>query len=174
MGRLTLVLGGAKSGKSSWAQSRCEDFPGPRLYVATAEAYDQEMSERIFRHQAARGPLWRTVEEPLDPPAVIRRLKPGDATVVLLDCLTLWLSNLMAGQELNVDQAVERVQTLAEVVVDAPVPVYVVSNEVGQGIVPDNKLARNFRDAAGMGHQILARTAEEVIFVTAGLAHRLK
>ncbi|MFH1138624.1 MAG: bifunctional adenosylcobinamide kinase/adenosylcobinamide-phosphate guanylyltransferase [Pseudomonadota bacterium] len=174
MGRMTLVLGGAKSGKSSWAQARCEEYPGPRLYLATAEARDEEMTARIARHQAERGPSWRTVEEPLDPPRVIRELKPGDVAVVLVDCLTLWLSNLMAGQNLDPGQAVERVGELARAAAAAPVPVVIVSNEVGQGIVPDNTLARAFRDAAGLGHQVLARSAAEVVFVVAGLAQRLK
>ncbi len=174
MGELTLILGGAKSGKTSLALSRCGDYPAFRLYLATAEAHDEEMTERIRRHQAERGPDWRTIEEPLDPAGVLRGLGKGEYSVVLMDCLTLWLSNLMAGQGLNPDETTVRVDDLAQAAAQAPCPVFIVSNEVGLGIVPDNKLARNFRDAAGMAHQRLARTASEVFMVTAGLDRRLK
>ena len=174
MAGLTLILGGAKSGKTGLALELCQAFPAPRIYLATAQALDTEMSDRIARHQAERGPEWRTVEEPLEAPAIIRGLQPGEASVVLLDCLTLWLSNLLAGQGLSVDEAVARVEDLGAAVGDCPSPVIIVSNEVGLGIVPDNKLAREFRDAAGMSHQLLARRADEVLLVTAGLVRKIK
>jgi len=174
VGRITLILGGAKSGKTSQALEVCRRYPAPRIYLATAEARDEEMSVRIIRHQAERGPEWRTVEEPLDPARVLREPPAGGAGVVLMDCLTLWLSNLMAGKGLSTDQAVERCRELAEAARVASCPVVIVSNEVGQGIVPDNRLARDFRDAAGVSHQVLARAADEVLFVVAGLAQILK
>jgi len=174
MSELILILGGAKSGKSSAALSRCHEWPAPRLYLATAEAKDQEMAERIARHQAERGPGWRTVEEPLDPARVLKSLEPGSASVVLLDCLTLWLSNLMAGLDLNVDQVMESCRELIEAARLAPCPIVMVSNEVGLGLVPESKLARDFRDASGLVHQEMARAAAEVLWVTAGLVQKLK
>jgi adenosylcobinamide kinase/adenosylcobinamide-phosphate guanylyltransferase len=174
MAGLTLILGGAKSGKTGLALDLCRVYPAPRLYLATAQAGDPEMSLRIARHQAERGPEWRTKEEPLEAAAVIRGLRPGEVSVVLLDCLTLWLSNLLAGQGLSVDGTAARVEDLAGAVAAGPCPVVIVSNEVGLGIVPDNKLARDFRDAAGLAHQRLARGAEEVLLVTAGLVQKLK
>ncbi|MEW5722838.1 MAG: bifunctional adenosylcobinamide kinase/adenosylcobinamide-phosphate guanylyltransferase [Thermodesulfobacteriota bacterium] len=174
MGEITLVLGGAKSGKTAWALNRAGAYPEPRVYLATAEARDAEMAERIRRHQAERGPGWRTAEAPLDPAGFLRNLAQGDTSVVLLDCLTLWLSNLMAGMGLTADQAAAGVRDLVAAAVSAPAPVIIVSNEVGLGIVPENRLARDFRDASGLGHQILARAAAEVFFVAAGLALKLK
>ncbi|MBU2548998.1 MAG: bifunctional adenosylcobinamide kinase/adenosylcobinamide-phosphate guanylyltransferase [Proteobacteria bacterium] len=174
MSEITLILGGAKSGKTSLALARCNAFPPPRIYLATAEARDPEMAVRIARHQAERGPEWRTIEEPLDPVTALDRLRSERVGVVLLDCLTLWLSNLMAGQGLDADAAVARVEGLADTVSTVSYPVVIVSNEVGQGIVPDNKLARDFRDASGMSHQVLARRATHVLMAAAGLELRLK
>lgn len=174
MAEITLILGGAKSGKTSLALSRCQQYSPPRLYLATAEAGDEEMRQRIARHQAERGPDWRTAEEPLDPAAFLRGLKKGAAFVVLLDCLTLWLSNLLSGQGLGVDEAVFRTRDLAGAAQAAPCPVVIVSNQVGGGIVPENRLARDFRDASGLAHQVLAQAASEVLLVTAGLVQRLK
>ena len=174
MGEISLILGGAKSGKTGLALASCESFPATRLYLATAEAHDEEMAERIRRHQAERGPEWRTVEEPLDPAAVLEDLHFNPPTVVLLDCLTLWMTNLMAGQNLGVDQTVSRCKELARAALEAPCPVIIVSNDVGGGIVPENKLARLFRDASGLAHQLIARSASEVYLVTAGLAQKLK
>lgn len=174
MGDISLILGGAKSGKTSLALDKCNKHHPPRVYLATAEALDQEMAARIARHRAERGPEWRTVEEPLDPAGFLGRLETGAASVVLMDCLTLWLSNLLAGQGLAVDQTVLKVRRLTQAALEAPCPVVIVSNEVGQGIVPENKLARDFRDAAGLSHQCIAQAAAEVILVTAGLSQRLK
>lgn len=174
MGEIILILGGAKSGKSSLALARCDAYPPTRIYLATAEARDGEMADRIARHQAERGPEWLTLEEPLDPAGALRHLAPDSASVVLLDCLTLWLSNLLGGLGLSVDETADRCRELVRAALAAPCPVIMVSNEVGQGIVPDNRLARDFRDASGLAHQIVARSASEVLFVTAGLAQRLK
>lgn len=174
MGKLTLILGGAKSGKTTMALELCGRYPASRLYLATAEAGDNEMKERIKRHQAERGPEWFTVEESLDPAGIISGLEKDYASVVLLDCLTLWLSNLLAGSGMNVDEAVDRVKKLSDAIASAPCPVVIVSNDVGMGIVPGNRLARDFRDASGLAHQILAKCAKEVFMVTAGLAQKLK
>jgi len=164
-----LVLGGARSGKSRLAQSRAETLAGDLVYVATAQALDAEMNERISRHRQDRGPRWRTVEEPLDLPGAIAR-HAGPDCVVLVDCLTLWLSNLMlAGRDCDV-----AAQMLVRAMADAPGTLILVANEVGLGIVPDNPLARRFRDAAGWLNQTIAEAAGEVVFVAAGLPLRLK
>ncbi|MBF0530439.1 MAG: bifunctional adenosylcobinamide kinase/adenosylcobinamide-phosphate guanylyltransferase [Deltaproteobacteria bacterium] len=174
MGEITLILGGAKSGKTSLALAKCLEPPPPWIYLATAEARDGEMTERITRHKAERGPGWRTMEEPLYPVEALSRLKPGEASVVLLDCLTLWLSNLMTGQGLSKDETWPRVLELTEAALAAPCPVIMVSNELGLGIVPENRLARDFRDASGAAHQYLAAKAREVLFIMAGLSLKLK
>jgi adenosylcobinamide kinase/adenosylcobinamide-phosphate guanylyltransferase len=166
---LTLVLGGARSGKSAFAQARAEATRGACVYLATARAGDAEMAARIAAHRRQRGPRWRTVEEPLALAAALRR-EAGADRIVLVDCLTLWLSNLLAA---GADMAVER-DGLVAACGELPGPVILVSNEVGQGIVPDNALARRFIDEAGWLHQQLARVAGEVFFLTAGLPQRLK
>jgi adenosylcobinamide kinase/adenosylcobinamide-phosphate guanylyltransferase len=168
----TLVLGGARSGKSAFAQAAAEakaaETGGRLVMVATAQAFDSEMAERIARHRADRGPAWTTVEAPFDLPAVLDGLGEGD--VVVVDCLTLWLSNLMLDDR---DVAVAAAQ-LAASAARFPGVLWLVSNEVGFGIVPDNALARRFRDEAGRLHQALAQQAEAVTLVMAGLTLRLK
>ncbi len=169
MRSLTLVLGGARSGKSRHAEQLVEHSGGAPIYLATAEAGDREMADRITAHQARRGTAWRTVEEPLDLAGALRReAKAGGA--VLVDCLTLWLANLIAAER---DITAETAALIAALD-GLAAPVVLVSNEVGQGIVPDNALARRFRDAAGLLHQDLAVVADRVEFVTAGLVQRLK
>lgn len=167
--KVTLVLGGARSGKSRYAEGLIADHPGGRVYLATAEAGDAEMAERIRRHQARRGADWTTVEEPLDLPHALETASRGGAAV-LVDCLTLWLSNLMAA-----DRAVEaEARRLTDALPALEGPAVFVSNEVGLGIVPDNALARAFRDQAGFLHQSVAAAADRVYFVAAGLPMLLK
>lgn len=167
--RLVLVLGGARSGKSRYGEARAEASGLVPCYIATAQAGDAEMAERIARHRARRRAGWRTVEEPLKlAEAIGGQARPE--TVLLVDCLTLWLSNLMLA-EADVEAQVER---LLAALRDAPGPVIVVSNEVGLGIVPDNALARRFRDVAGLANQRVAEIADEVVLVTAGLPLSLK
>lgn len=164
-----LVLGGARSGKSAYAEARAESFTGRLFYIATAEPRDGEMDERIRLHRERRGPRWETREEPLALVELLRREAAADR-FILVDCLTLWISNLMfAGSDVDAEAA-----RLAQALPELAGEVCLVSNEVGQGIVPDNKLARDFRDHAGRAHQMIARTAREVVFVTAGLAQKLK
>ncbi|MDE1566683.1 bifunctional adenosylcobinamide kinase/adenosylcobinamide-phosphate guanylyltransferase [Aquabacter sediminis] len=160
---LIFVLGGARSGKSGYALRLVEQLPGPYAFLATAEAYDAEMADRIARHRAERGPQWITHDAPLDLAGVLRAL-PQDRPA-LIDCLTLWLSNhLLADADLE-DQA----ECLSEALAQRTAPTVVVSNEVGLGIVPDNALARRFRDAAGRLNQQVARQARAVVFMVAGL-----
>lgn len=163
------VLGGARSGKSRYAQARAESLPGDLLYLATAQAFDTEMEERIAHHQADRGPRWSTLDVPLDLPAAILAHAAPDR-VLLVDCLTLWTSNLMFAER-DLDAETE---ALATAVAQAVGPVLLVANEVGLGIVPDNALARRFRDAAGRINQAVAAAADEVQFIAAGLPLRLK
>ena len=167
--RATLVLGGARSGKSRFAEALVAAHAGPHVYLATAEAGDAEMAERIRRHRERRGAGWTTVEEPLDLPRALASAARDNAAV-LVDCLTLWLSNLMAaGRDVSHES-----RALIETLPRLAGPVVFVSNEVGLGIVPDNALARAFRDHAGLLHQSVAAVADRVYFVAAGLPLLLK
>ena len=163
-----LVLGGAASGKSAFAEGLVTGWGERRVYVATALAWDAEMAAKIARHRTARGPGWRTVEAPRDVASVLRDATPGAA--VLVDCATLWLSNLMlAGADLAEEEA-----RLLDALEACAAPVAVVSNEVGLGIVPDTPLGRRFREAQGGLNQRLAARAELVVLVVAGLPLVLK
>jgi adenosylcobinamide kinase / adenosylcobinamide-phosphate guanylyltransferase len=159
--RMTLVLGGARSGKSAYAEGLIEACPGPWLYLATAQAFDDEMVARIDRHRARRGAAWLTRDVPLALPEAVAEA-PGP---VLVDCLTLWLTNLILA-EADVDDAAARLRAACA---GAPGPLVLVGNEVGLGIVPDNALARRFRDEAGRLHQRLAAEADRVVLTVAGL-----
>ena len=167
--RSVLVLGGARSGKSACAQSLVEAAASERLYLATAEAGDDEMAARIVRHRADRGAGWLTREEPLAlVEALVAEARPGRA--LLVDCLTLWLSNLMlAGREVEAETA-----RLTEAISALRAPVVLVSNEVGLGLVPDNPLTRSFRDAQGRLNREIAAACEAVVFVAAGLPTLIK
>jgi len=167
----TLVLGGTRSGKSAYAQSCAEDAAGAQgrpIMIVTAQAFDDEMRSRIARHQTDRDARWITVEAPLDLVGAIAALGPDDITVV--DCLTLWLSNLMAA-EADIEAAFA---ALTSAVAATPARLLLVSNEVGWSIVPDNAMARLFRDHAGRLHQTLAKAADEVMLIVAGLPMTLK
>jgi adenosylcobinamide kinase/adenosylcobinamide-phosphate guanylyltransferase len=167
--RVTLVLGGARSGKSRHAEALIEETAPEAIYLATAEPRDDEMAERIRRHRARRGERWVTIEEPL---ALTGRLREagGGAKPILVDCLTLWLANLMeAGRGIDGEIA-----GLLELLPRLPAPLVLVANEVGLGIVPENALARAFRDQAGRLNQAVAARAERVVFMAAGLPLLLK
>ena len=164
-----LVLGGARSGKSAFAENLVLAASDTPVYLATARAEDEEMRTRISLHQQQRGGEWLTVEEPL---ALVDTLRTEalKGRAILVDCLTLWLTNLMMA---NADIARE-CKALVECTKNLPVPVVFVSNEVGQGIVPIDKMSRDFRDYSGRLHQMMAATCNEVWFVTAGLQQKLK
>ncbi len=166
---VTLVLGGARSGKSRHAEILVEAQPGACIYLATAEPGDEEMAERIRRHRARRGARWETLEEPYDLTGVLRRETRPDGAV-LVDCLTLWLSNLLGAAR---DVGAET-QRLVAALPDLAGPVVFVSNEVGLGIVPEGALSRAFVDHAGRLHQSLAGAAHSVLFMAAGLPLALK
>lgn len=167
--RRTLVLGGARSGKSALAEGLARSTGRPRTYVATARAFDAEMTERIAQHRADRGEGWETVEAPLDLPAAIRA--SGDAErVLLVDCLTLWLSNLMLAA-----RDVEAASAALEAALDeSAATILMVSNEVGMGLVPEHPLGRAFREAQGRLNRRVADGADLVVFVAAGLPLTLK
>ncbi|QIG98871.1 MULTISPECIES: bifunctional adenosylcobinamide kinase/adenosylcobinamide-phosphate guanylyltransferase [unclassified Bradyrhizobium] len=163
-----LITGGARSGKSRRAELRARSFPERPVYIATAEALDAEMDERIAKHRARRGSDWIEREVPLDLVAALSETDGGGARLV--DCLTLWLSNLLHAER----DWTEEVTRLADALPRQHSPVVLVTNEVGLGIVPDNALARSFRDAAGIMNQTIAGVADEVEFVVAGLPVKLK
>lgn len=169
MAALILVLGGARSGKSRMAESLITEMPGPWTYIATAQALDAEMRDRIRHHRADRAPGWVTAEEPLELLDVLS-IADRSGRPILVDCLTLWLTNLiLAGR----DVAGECARLLA-MLPHLTVPTVMVGNEVGLGIVPDNALSRQFRDHAGRLHQDIARIADQVLFMAAGLPMKLK
>jgi adenosylcobinamide kinase/adenosylcobinamide-phosphate guanylyltransferase len=172
LGRVALVLGGARSGKSALAEQMTRELAGSSgtcLYIATAQALDAEMRARIAAHRARRGKDWRTLDVSLAIATTLaREAKPGRA--VLVDCLTLWLSNLIHAEH-DIDIATHE---LIESLLAARCPVVLVANEIGLGIVPDNALARAFRDHAGRLNQAIAAIAGRVVFVAAGLALTLK
>jgi adenosylcobinamide kinase/adenosylcobinamide-phosphate guanylyltransferase len=164
--RLTLVLGGARSGKSRFAEELIMRAPAPWTYMATAEALDEEMKERIAHHRSRRDARWQTVDVPRD---LVGRL-PEIAGPVLVDCLTLWLSNVMlAGDDIDAES-----EKLVGALARANGPVVTVSNEVGLGLVPETPLGRAFRDAQGRLNQRVAAVADRVIFMAAGLPLNLK
>jgi adenosylcobinamide kinase/adenosylcobinamide-phosphate guanylyltransferase len=178
MSRMILVTGGARSGKSAYAQGLAESLPGPRTYVATCPVTDAEIAERIRKHRQARSEqAWQTLEEPLDLPAALTQAT-GSPTV-LIDCLTLWINNLMyqaAGDNRPLfEEDVHRsCQALIEAVQRHPGTVIFVSGEVGLGIVPENREARLFRDLLGRCNQLLAASADQVTLVACGLPLHLK
>jgi len=170
---LMLVIGGAKSGKSRFALDTCNRNREKRIFLATARAEDQEMEERIRRHQAERGPEWVTVEEPLDVAAKISALDNQDA-VILVDCLTLWLNNLFMRYGEDQDRINQEIDGLAKQLACLRGAVVVVTNEVGTGIVPDNPLVRRYRDTAGFTNQRIAAVARKVVQIVAGIPIMLK
>jgi adenosylcobinamide kinase/adenosylcobinamide-phosphate guanylyltransferase len=172
MNRVTLVGGGVRSGKSAFALRLAMRHPGPRVFVATAEAFDDEMRARIARHVAERADGFETVEAPRALEDAIAKLR-GRAEVVVVDCLTLWLSNMLLGGEASA--AIEaRVETLATALREAPFASIVVTNEVGMGIVPESELGRRFRDLAGRAHQVLAPRADRLYLAAMGVVMRLR
>ena len=175
-----LVIGGCRSGKSGYALKAAEDIIRkeckPGVFIATAEPFDTEMEDRIRNHQKERGPYWQTIEAPTAVCDAIEGIR-DDISVILLDCVTVWITNLLiretpeSGAENEIESEVKR---LAAMLKDPPAPVIVVSNEVGMGIVPENKLSRRFRDLAGFANQRLAASVERAVLVAAGIPLVLK
>lgn len=173
MGEVILVTGGTRSGKSRFAESLCEGFGTPLLYLATATAGDREMEERIARHQTRRGAGWVTVEAPRDIEGHILSPPPGTRGI-LLDCLTLWLTNLLFCSGERPEPVLARVEALVELFPRLPLPLVIVTNEVGYGIVPESPLGRLFRDLAGEANRIVAQRSDQVHLVVCGIPLRLR
>ena len=177
MSKTIFITGGARSGKSKFAEQMAATYGASLCYLATAQSLDDEMGMRISKHQQRRGAAWRTVEEPLQLAQALAA-NDGVSNVILVDCLTLWLSNLLLLNEELCEEAEKRVmdevQRLATTLRGMTTPVIIVSNEVGMGIVPDNKLARIFRDIAGQANQLIAAAADEAWLVVSGIPLRLK
>jgi adenosylcobinamide kinase/adenosylcobinamide-phosphate guanylyltransferase len=169
MKRVILVLGGARSGKSAYAEGLAGRHKGPKLYIATAQAFDNEMRGRIEHHRDKRaGDGWQTIEAPFEPARAIR--DAGSKSFILLDCITVWIGNLLHKQI----PAGPKVEELCAELAAATGTIVIVSNETGLGIVPDNAMARAFRDEAGRANQAIAALADEVVFIAAGLPLKLK
>ena len=178
-----LVTGGARSGKSNFAQQMASDSGKSVLFVATAQAGDDEMRARIAAHQSSRPPGWRTLEAPIDVGASILA-EPHERQLVLVDCVTLLVSNAIAEflspdgteiDEVRADRAVSaEIEGLLGAISKSKSDFIIVTNEVGLGLVPDNKLGRVYRDLLGKANQVLARTADEVYFMVSGISVRLK
>lgn len=168
-GGMHLILGGARSGKSRFAENIITNAGGG-VYIATGRAWDDEMADRINLHRQARGDLWQTIEEPLDLCKALATCNKAGSAPVLVDCLTLWLTNLML-EEYDIAAETDRLCALLPTL---DMPVLLVSNEVGFGIVPENAMARAFRDHAGRLHQRIAQLADRVTLVVAGLPMPVK
>jgi adenosylcobinamide kinase/adenosylcobinamide-phosphate guanylyltransferase len=178
MAKLILITGGSRSGKSAFAQQMAEDISGDRLFIATCPHTDPEMDERIRRHVKDRqGRGWQSVEEPLHPEQVFTRCASG--TTVLLDCLTLWVNNVMydhekSNKKIDDDVMATLAEELAKAALTSSGTVIMVTGEVGLGIVPDNPLARRYRDLVGRCNQVIARCADRVYLVSCGIPIQIK
>lgn len=178
MGETILITGGSRSGKSGYAQRLAEAIPAPRTFIATCPVLDEEMRARIRRHKEDRArQSWRTIEETLDLAGALRSAR--ESRVVLVDCLTLWINNLMFAAEeerkvLSEDEVAARSQEVLAVCAGLSGTVILVTNEAGMGIIPENALARRFRDLAGRCNQVIAARASTVTLLVAGLPLELK
>jgi len=178
MARIILTTGGSRSGKSMYAQKRAENLPGSRLFIATCPVVDPEMENRIARHRRERqGRGWRTLEEDLHPEAAVAGSPEAD--VILIDCLTLWINNVLfyrntEGSETTEDYIAERSLFLAQTCKSHAGTIFVVTNEVGSGIVPESAETRLYRDLVGRCNQCLATAADEVVLVSCGIPLILK
>jgi adenosylcobinamide kinase / adenosylcobinamide-phosphate guanylyltransferase len=170
--KIIFITGGARSGKSHFAQELAGEFPGRKVFLATAQALDEEMKGRIERHRSLRSAAWVTLEEPIRIVEAIRN--QGDRMdLILLDCLTLWISNLMMA-EWSEERILAEGDRLLEISKKVSASIILVTNEVGLGIVPDNPMARLFRDLSGFLNQKMARNADEVHFLISGLPQKIK
>ena len=169
--RRILIGGGVRSGKSAFAVSLARRLSGRRVFVATAQGLDDEMRDRITRHQQQRGADFATIEEPIELVATLRRLAAVD--IVVIDCLTVWIANLLV-QGVEASVIATRVDELAALLAGLPFHTIMVTNEVGMGVHPETALGRTFRDVVGRAHQCLARVADEIYFAALGVILRLQ
>ena len=172
MSEIIFVTGGARSGKSRLAEELAERLGGPLVYIATGEPKDAEMRERITRHRKRRGPAWQTIEEPLN---LVKAVREYDDSFngILVDCITLWLANLL-GNYADPQRVLDEVVSFIAAFPELKTPLIMVSNEVGMGVVPENPLARSFRDLAGEANELLAKAADKVYVMFSGLPLKLK
>ncbi len=185
--KIVFITGGARSGKSSFAMAEASKIDGRKAYIATAEALDEEMKERIEKHKKQRGNKWDTYEEPLNISALVKKIEK-DYNVIVIDCLTLWLSNLLIRAQ-NTEHRTQTIEKEIEKLINTLnlfkkssgcdldsgfCTLFIVSNEVGMGIVPGNEMARRFRDWAGMLNQRVAEIADEVYIVVSGIPVKIK
>ncbi|NOY53739.1 MAG: bifunctional adenosylcobinamide kinase/adenosylcobinamide-phosphate guanylyltransferase [Deltaproteobacteria bacterium] len=173
MGNFTFITGGARSGKSDLALRLANKVEGRRIFAATARVTDAEMKERIERHRRERGDSWETLEEPLELVGLVRSLDPA-ARLLLIDCITVWIANLIIERKWDDERILREVNELAGALRAFPERVIAVTNEVGSGIVPESRLGRRFRDLAGAANRILASAAGRVYLVSMGIPLQLK
>lgn len=171
--KITFVIGGCRSGKSSFALAQANKAAKKnKCFIATSQPLDPEMEKRVEKHQKERGKDWQTIEEPVLIHEIVNEYS-GRAHVILIDCLTLWLSNLLY-HSYDTDGVLEILNQFENALLNCRCPVFIVSNEVGLGIVPENRLAREFRDLAGMIHQRMAKLSDRVVMTVAGIALEIK
>jgi len=170
--RMIFITGGCRSGKSRFALHYANEHYSKKIFLATSEILDDEMARRVENHKRMRGPEWRTIEEPVEIVETIRQSGEGGA-VILLDCITLWLSNLLIKWN-DATRIMEEVDRLAKGLQESPASFIIVSNEVGMGIVPADPLGRRFRDLSGMANQKIAEVADTVVFMVSGISLFLK
>ncbi len=171
-GQFILVTGGRRSGKSSHALELAESLGERRLYIATAEALDDEMVERVAKHQNERGDGWDTAEEPIDISPIIKEANGYD--IILIDCLTLWLCNIMHKSGPTDEDILKAIDNLSNACISANTTVIAVTNELGSGVIPDNALSRRFTDLAGIMNQRMAHAADKVILTVSGISMTIK
>lgn len=174
MAKVTLVTGGTRSGKSYLALQKALVYSGERLFFATATLCDKEMEERIAKHQEERGNSFTTIETPYILAETLREKGTSEVAVILIDCLTIWIGNLMYKHGDNASLINSAIDDLCTTVTEIPVDCIIVTNEVGMGIVPENKMAREFRDLAGLVNRRIAAAAEEVFLSVCGISLKIK
>lgn len=172
MTEFTFITGGRRSGKSSYALDLAESMGEKRLYIATAEALDDEMKDRIARHREERGDSWDTAEEPIDIVNILAHSKKYN--VILIDCLTLWLCNIMHDGKPDDETIMKHIQTLAESLTSSDTKIIAVTNELGLGVIPGDPLSRRFTDLAGIMNQRIAAAADRVVITISGIPLTIK
>ncbi len=173
MGKIILITGASRSGKSGFALELARKCKGKKAFIATAVGLDREMKDRIRNHKAERGPDFDTYEEPLDPDCALVRFKPG-TKVAVLDCLTVWLGNLYHEYKEDEKKILIKIDSLVSCLAGQPIDVIVVTNEVGWSIVPDNRLARKFRDMSGLMNKMFAAKSKSVYLCVCGIPVKIK
>ena len=171
--KIMLITGGIRSGKSAYALKCAETFHSPKIFLATAEALDEAMNIRIQNHQKERGEDYTTIEEPLHIDEVLHTL-PKNTSAVIIDCMTLWVNNLLYKLEDNEQRIQKKINVFLKVLQESPLNIFIVTNEVGLGIIPENKMARRYIDVLGRLNQDIAGMSDEVTFMVSGIPQKIK